>query len=42
MIMAKDKSFIHPYIPNSVPEIKMEILKNIGVDDAEALDDSQK
>ena len=35
--MAKEKSFIHPYIPNSVPEIKAEMLKSIGVKDVETL-----
>jgi glycine dehydrogenase subunit 1 len=37
MIMAKEKSFIHPYIPNSVPGIKAEMLKTIGVKNVEAL-----
>lgn len=31
------KRIIHPYIPNSVPEIKELMLKEIGVDDIEAL-----
>jgi len=31
------KQFSHPYIPNSVPEIKEEMLKEIGVTDVEAL-----
>ena len=35
--MAKEKSLIHPYIPNSVPEIKEEMLKEIGVKDVETL-----
>lgn len=35
--MAKEKRFIHPYIPNSVPEIKAEMLKEIGVSDVEGL-----
>ena len=30
VIMTKEKTFIHPYIPNSVPEINEEILKEIG------------
>lgn len=29
------KSFIHPYMPNSVPEIKEEMLKEIGVESVE-------
>ncbi len=33
----KGKSFIHPYIPNSVPEIKQEMLKEIGMTDVEVL-----
>ena len=32
-----EKHFIHPYIPNSVPEIKEEMLREIGVRDAEEL-----
>jgi len=35
--MAKEKPFIHPYIPNSVPAIKAEMLKSIGVEDVETL-----
>jgi glycine dehydrogenase subunit 1 len=35
----KKKSFIHPYIPNSVPEVKEEMLKEIGVKDADELYD---
>lgn len=35
--MAKRKAFIHPYIPNSVPEIKAELLREIGVADIEEL-----
>lgn len=35
--MAKERTFIHPYIPNSVPEIKAEMLKSIGVEDVETL-----
>lgn len=37
--MDKKKSFIHPYIPNSVPEVKEEMLKEIGVKDADELYD---
>jgi glycine dehydrogenase subunit 1 len=29
--------FVHPYIPNSVPEVKREMLKEIGAKDAEEL-----
>lgn len=32
-----EKSFVHPYIPNSVPEVKEEMLREIGVKDAEEL-----
>ena len=35
--MTKKKPFVHPYIPNSVPAIKEEMLKFIGVDDVETL-----
>jgi len=35
--MAKEKPFVHPYIPNSVPEIKEEMLKEIGVKSVETL-----
>ena len=31
------KSFVHPYIPNSVPEVKMEMLEEIGARDADEL-----
>ena len=31
------KKIIHPYIPNSVPKIKAEMLKEIGVKDIEEL-----
>ena len=34
--MAK-KISAHPYIPNSVPEIKEQMLKEIGVDSAEEI-----
>ncbi|RLC61907.1 MAG: aminomethyl-transferring glycine dehydrogenase subunit GcvPA [Chloroflexi bacterium] len=36
-MMAKEKPFVHPYIPNSVPEIKGAMLKTIGVEDADTL-----
>jgi len=32
-----DRPFIHPYIPNSAPEIKEKMLKEIGVPDVETL-----
>ncbi|MCE7741376.1 MAG: aminomethyl-transferring glycine dehydrogenase subunit GcvPA [Candidatus Heimdallarchaeota archaeon] len=35
--MKKRKAFIHPYIPNSVPEIKEKMLEEIGVKDIETL-----
>ena len=35
--MIKEKTFIHPYIPNSVPEINEEMLREIGVTDIETL-----
>jgi glycine dehydrogenase subunit 1 len=35
--MVKDKKIIHPYIPNSVPEVKAQMLKEIGVKDIEEL-----
>ncbi len=35
--MTIERPFIHPYIPNSVPGIKAQILQEIGLSDAEAL-----
>jgi glycine dehydrogenase subunit 1 len=35
--MAKDKRFVHPYIPNSAPGVLEEMLEEIGVRDVEAL-----
>jgi len=35
--MTKQRNFIHPYIPNSVPEIKAKMLQDIGVKDIETL-----
>jgi len=35
--MIKKDSFIYPYIPNSVPRIKTEMLREIGVKDVEEL-----
>jgi glycine dehydrogenase subunit 1 len=35
--MLKNKPFIHPYIPNSAPEIKADMLKEIGIKDVEEI-----
>lgn len=35
--MAKEKSFVHPFIPNSPPDIKGAMLRDIGVSDIEEL-----
>jgi len=35
--MSEKKEMVHPYIPNSVPEIKAKMLKEIGVTNIEAL-----
>ncbi len=35
--MNNKKSMVHPYIPNSVPEIKEQMLREIGVKDIEEL-----
>ena len=35
--MRTEKAFIHPYIPNSAPEIKQEMLEKIGVKDVEVI-----
>ena len=35
--MGTEKAFIHPYIPNSAPEIKQEMLEKIGVKDVEVI-----
>lgn len=35
--MTEKKPFVHPYIPNSVPEVKKEMLEEIGVKDTEEL-----
>jgi len=32
-----DDSFVHPYIPNSVPDVKREMLREIGARDAQVL-----
>jgi len=34
-----DKSFVHPYIPNSVSEIKKQIMKEIGIKDIKEIYD---
>lgn len=35
--MAKERPRVHPYMANSVPEIKEEMLKKIGIEDVEML-----
>jgi len=35
--MCKKKNMVHPYIPNSVPEVKAKMLQEIGVKDIEEL-----
>jgi glycine dehydrogenase subunit 1 len=35
--MERDHTFIHPYIPNAAPEIRMQMLKEIGVKDIEEI-----
>ncbi|MCD6472957.1 aminomethyl-transferring glycine dehydrogenase subunit GcvPA [Candidatus Aerophobetes bacterium] len=35
--MSKKKNIVHPYIPNSVPEVKAKMLKEIGVKDIDEL-----
>lgn len=35
--MAREMPFVHPYMPNSVPEIKNEMLRAIGAKDADEL-----
>ena len=35
--MKAQKPFIHPYIPNSVPEVKSRIMREIGINDMEEL-----
>ena len=32
-MMNNKRNFIHPYIPNSVPEIKEKMLREIGIED---------
>ncbi|MHA1186189.1 MAG: aminomethyl-transferring glycine dehydrogenase subunit GcvPA, partial [Candidatus Heimdallarchaeota archaeon] len=36
-MVKKTKAFVHPYIPNSVPKIKAQMLKEIGVKSIEEL-----
>ena len=31
------KSFVHPYIPNSVPEVREKMMEAIGITDIEEL-----
>lgn len=38
--MRKKGSFVHPYIPNSVPEVKAKMLEEIGVKEIETLYES--
>lgn len=33
----KEKAFVHPYIPNSAPEVKEEMMKAVGITDLEEL-----
>ena len=33
----KNKEFVHPYLPNSVPEIKKEMLDAVGVGSIEEI-----
>ena len=35
--MKKNKTYVHPYIPNSVPEVKAAMLAAIGAKDIEEL-----
>jgi glycine dehydrogenase subunit 1 len=35
--MAKNKFGVHPYIPNSVPEVQAEMLREIGAASVEEL-----
>lgn len=35
--MNKKRNLVHPYIPNSVPEIKKQMLEEIGVKDIDTL-----
>ena len=33
----REKAFVHPYIPNSAPEVKAEMMKAVGITDLEEL-----
>lgn len=33
----KEQAFVHPYIPNSAPEVKAELMKAVGITDLEEL-----
>ena len=35
--MSKNKSVVHPYIPNSVPEVKQQMLEAIGIESVDEL-----
>ncbi|HSB05053.1 MAG TPA: aminomethyl-transferring glycine dehydrogenase subunit GcvPA [Thermodesulfobacteriota bacterium] len=35
--MAKNRPFVHPYIPNSVPEVKKRMMEEMGIKDVEEL-----
>ena len=38
MVIKKDgKTIVHPYIPNSVPEVQEEMLREIGLKDIDEL-----
>ena len=32
-----EKTFVHPYIPNSAPDVKAEMMKAVGIEDLEEL-----
>lgn len=33
----REKAFVHPYIPNSAPDVKAELMKAVGITDLEEL-----
>ena len=35
-----EKAFVHPYMPNSVPEIKKELLDELGIEDVREIYES--
>jgi glycine dehydrogenase subunit 1 len=35
--MAKNRPFVHPYIPNSVPEVKKRMMEEMGIKDVDEL-----